>query len=390
MKKIRNHKLSTVFPPCLQFVVLMGIAVVVLSFAVSRFFYVTEMELGKVIFWNLEYFFVLALFMELYGLTKEIQGKKLLVAAGLYALSFGLVWLSKNILVLNFWMLGGILLGVVILPYLAVAFHLILTISYCLIQSGNVEEFICCFTFGALILLLTQFLDRLRNALLIAIIAVTTNLAFLILLNDFTLVYTKEVIYELISTVLLVGILWVVQRFFVPNQKNVEAEPASELNPIIMKQLQAFSENLYEHSMYIGQISKKAAKLIGAEETIAYAGGCYHEVGRIEGKDYIQAGEKMLKGYGISAQVIDVVKEHNIHKGIPASKEAAIVMLSDSIVSTMIYLKEKQPEAQISVEEIVQSIFKRRLEKGLLAQSGLGEKELDILQTYYCEVLKEA
>lgn len=388
MKKVRNNKLSTVFPPCLQFVVLMGIAVVVLSFVASRFFYVTEMESGKVIFWNMEYFFVLALFMELYGLTKEIQGKKLLVVAGLYALSFGLMWLSKNVLILNFWMLGVILLGVVIPPYLAVAFHLILTISYCLIQSGNVEEFICYFTFGTLILLLTQFLDRLRNALLIAAIAVTTNLAFLILLNDFSLIYTKDVVYGLISTAFLVGIVWVVQMFFVPNQKNVEAEPESELNPIVMKQLKAFSDNLYEHSMYIGQLSKKAAKLIGAEETIAYAGGCYHEVGRMEGKDYIQAGEKMLKGYGISAQVIDVVKEHNIHKGIPTSKEAAIVMLSDSIVSTMIYLKEKQPEAQVSVEEIVQSIFKRRLEKGLLAQSGLGEKELDTLQTYYCEALK--
>lgn len=386
MKKIRNKKLSTVFPPCLQFVGLMSVMVVVLSFVASRIFYVAEMKLGKVIFWNIEYFFVLALFMELYGLTEEVKGKKLLAVAGFYALSFSLIYISENYLILNFWMLGVALMGFVVPPYFAVTFHLILSISYCLIQGRNTESFLCYFTFGAFLLLLAPFLDKLRNAVLIAVITVTTNFAFLILQNDFKLVYTNEVIETLISTAFLVGILWMIQVFVISRRKQAEEE--LDLNPIVMNRLRAFSQNLYEHSMYIGQLSKEAAKVAGADETVAYAGGCYHEVGRMEGNDYIQSGEKFLKQYGVSEKVIAVVKEHNIHKGIPTSKEAAIVMLSDSIVSTMIYLKEKQPKIQVPLEEMVQSIFQRRLENGLLAQSGLEQKELGRLQQYYCETLK--
>lgn len=386
MKK-RNSIFSTVCSPCLQFVCLFGLLATVISFVASRLFVVMQMDFGKIIFWNVEYFFVLALFLELLGFEMYMKGKRLLLAGGLYAVSFCLVWISGNFLVLNFWMIGVFLLAFIVPSYMAVAFHIILTISYCLVNDLSVEEFICYFTFGTLILLLTKFMDKLCNMAVILVVACTTNLAFQILLDDFRLEFTADNIHALISTVIMIVCMWAVQAVFDPYQKKdilVKKE--------LMERLKTFSENLYEHCKYIGTISEGAAKKIGAREDVAYAGGCYHEIGRLEGNEYITAGAALLKENGVSGQVIRVVMEHNIHHDVPTSKEAAIVMLSDSIVSTVRFLKSRQSDAELNLNDVVDSIFAKRFDNGLLNESMLSMKDIVILKEYYkrCLATKEA
>lgn len=370
-------------PSCLQFVLLISIAVIVISFIASKIIGVSEIEIGKIIFWNIEYFFVLALFMELYDWTKIFRGKKLFLLTGLYSLSFIAIWLSGHFLILNFWMLGSMLLAYMMPSYLAVIFHIILTISYCFIQNGSVEEFICYFTFGTMILLLAQFLGKIKNVIIIAVVAVTTNYAFIILLNDFEVVNDSDVWYTLLSTVLIVVFLWVVQVTLDPlNTKEVA------LDKELMGALKSYSPHVYEHCIFIGELSKKAAKTIHVEEELAYVAGCYHEIGRMGGKEYIPEGVKILSEHGVTKRVIQAVEEHNIHQGAPSSPEAAIVMLSDSIVSTIQYLKVKQPGRKMEVKDVVNTVFLRRFEKGMFDKSTLTMEEIAELKEFYTKELE--
>ncbi|MBR3771733.1 MAG: hypothetical protein IKL07_05645, partial [Clostridium sp.] len=100
-------------------------------------------------------------------------------------------------------------------------------------------------------------------------------------------------------------------------------------------------------------------------------------------------GVKLLKKYGVADEIINVVREHNIHYDKPTSKEAAIVMLSDSILSSLKYLYEHKAAEEIKIEEVVSSIINRRFEKGLLDQSGLNVEELVKLNEYYVKKMKE-
>lgn len=382
MKK-KNNLLSTMIPSCLQFVLLISIAVIAISFIVSKILGGTNLEIGKIIFWNVEYFFVLALFMELYDWTRIISGKKLFLITGLYSLSFVGIWLSGHFLILNFWMLGSMLLAYVMPSYLAVAFHIILTISYCFIQNGSVEEFICYFTFGTMILLLAQFLGKIKNMLIIAVVAVTTNYAFIILLNDFDVVNDTNAWYTLLSTVVMIVFLWVVQVALDPlNTKEVA------LDKKLMGELKSYSPYVYEHCIAIGELSKKAAKVIHVNEELAYVAGCYHEIGRLGGKEYIPEGVKILSEHGVAKQVIQAVEEHNILQSAPSSPEATLVMLSDSIISTMQFLKEKQPERKMEVKDIVNTVFMRRFEKGIFDKSTLSMEEIAELKEFYTKELE--
>lgn len=389
--KTKNKLRNTVCNPCIQFVCLISLFVTVVSIVASRFFTVTQVDLGKIIFWNIEYFFVLALYMELCTVNVQFNEKKILLITGLYAVSFVLAWFSCNIYLLNFWMLGVLLLATFLPSYIAIAFHIMLSISYCMINSLSVDEFICYFTFGTLILMLTQFMDKLSGMLLTLVISVTTNLAFLILLADFELVISREVILELVSTAVMVLIIWLVKRLY-----GAHYEKGLVLKEEAMMKLKDSMPNIYVHCLEIGNLSAEAAKLIGANEAVAFAGGCYHEIGRMngtqkkqEGREYIDEGIRILEQHGVAKEVIQVVKEHNIHHDAPSSREAAIVMLSDSILSSLKYLYAHKASEEINVEEVVNSIINRRFEKGILNQSELTVKEIVLLQEFYVKKMKE-
>ena len=189
--------------------------------------------------------------------------------------------------------------------------------------------------------------------------------------------FTSEVLLQLISTAVVILVLWGVKSCL------MKEEAGDELNHELMLRLKEFSETIYNHCLYVGEISEAAAKEIHAKEQIAYLGGCYHEVGRLRGKDYISSGIELLNEYAVSARIVTVVKEHNIHCDKPTSKEAAIVMLTDSVISTIQYLRTKEPGSQITIEALIKAIFNKRKAMGLLELSGLSEEELEQLQAYF-------
>ena len=152
--------------------------------------------------------------------------------------------------------------------------------------------------------------------------------------------------------------------------------------------MQKMKENqeLYQHSYKISQISGDAAQAIGCDGTLARAGGMYHEAGRIMGQDnYMEANMSLSRKYHFPARLVDVIRQHNTGSEIPQSPEAAIVMLSDCIVSTGEYLQKSGKRGAISNEKLVKSIFSNRIAKGSLEESGLSSGQLEELEKYYIE-----
>ena len=150
----------------------------------------------------------------------------------------------------------------------------------------------------------------------------------------------------------------------------------------LLQKLKTFSDSLYQHSIFIGDLSGRAAKEIEADELLAKAGGLYHEIGRINGKLYIEEGLKLAQEYSFPKELKAILREHNIKYDKPNSVEAAIVMLSDNVVSTIDYIK-KSEENKFTSNKIIENIFQMRLEKGTLDSSGISLKDYKKLKEFY-------
>jgi putative nucleotidyltransferase with HDIG domain len=152
-------------------------------------------------------------------------------------------------------------------------------------------------------------------------------------------------------------------------------------NELLMK-LKHHSETLYTHALYIADLSARAAKLIGASEQLAMAGGLYHEIGRLNGKNYIEEGLIIAADYAFPKELRAILQEHNIKYDKPNSVEAAIVMISDSVVSTIEYI-EKSEERKFTTNKIIDNIFQMRMDKGTFDGANLSLKDFKLLKEFY-------
>ncbi len=158
----------------------------------------------------------------------------------------------------------------------------------------------------------------------------------------------------------------------------VLCDPNNEL----LQKMKQHSGILYEHSLLIGDLSRKAALEIGANEMLAYAGGLYHDIGKLKGKNYIEEGLIIAEDYSFPGELKAIIKEHNIKFNKPSSLEAAIVMLSDSVVSTIDYI-EKNDEHRYSTNKIIDNIFQMRMDKGTFDAISLSLRDFKKLKEFY-------
>lgn len=144
-----------------------------------------------------------------------------------------------------------------------------------------------------------------------------------------------------------------------------------------LKFMKGKSASLYYHSIEVAEMSRLAAKRINANYNLAYAGGLYHDFGKIAGNEYIKEGLKMADKYGLPKDVKTIMVEHNVKSRLPKSKEAAIVMLSDTAVSAIEYVKGTMDKKDISEKSIMENALNKRVITGTLHKSGLTIEEFD-------------
>lgn len=162
----------------------------------------------------------------------------------------------------------------------------------------------------------------------------------------------------------------------------------SEENELLRKLKQA-SESIYEHALRIGDLSYRAAKEVGADELLAKAGGLYHEIGKLRGKNYIEEGLAIAEEYSFPKELRAILKEHNIKYGKPSSVESAIVMLSDNIISTIEYIA-KSENKKYPASKIIDNVFQLRMDKGTFDEVNLSLKDFKVLKAFYEKEFSES
>lgn len=142
--------------------------------------------------------------------------------------------------------------------------------------------------------------------------------------------------------------------------------------PFLM-QLKKQQEKTYFHSVEVARLAAMAAKEIHADQLLCMAGGLYHEIGRIEGADYVIAGTQLSEREKFPEGLTKILQEHNVKYKLASSREAAIVMLADSCLSVLENSKEaNMPDRR---KETVKRVFSFRLEQGSLDCSGISLTE---------------
>jgi len=326
-----------------------------------------------------------------------------------------MVMITKGRPEMSLWMSGGLFTALLFHMYLGYIF----TFNFIIFAgfAGGFEPEVIAYLFilGTFMCLLSNYMKKITTLGYTAVIILSMQLILIFIINNFILrnSLTITAVYSLVSSLLSIGLSFGGYFFYTvygnrsvlqaPLQETCGMDEILNLEFPLIRRLRQFSMKIYNHSLLISEISQKAAIAVGADEYKAKAGGLYHEIGRIENKEYVKEGVRLAKAYRLPESVIDIIRQHNIKYDKPKSPEAAIVMLAISIVATRECLEKAEKKSggnpyeepggnrnspvpmgnTIPTEKIVDNVFQMRLTKGSLDDSGLTLKQYNMLKEFF-------
>lgn len=142
------------------------------------------------------------------------------------------------------------------------------------------------------------------------------------------------------------------------------AEICDDENELLL-QLMDVNYEIYFHSVQVADVAVRAAKKLHANVNLVNAGARFHEIGKLQSSNYIQAGIDIMKKNHFPVEVIRIVREHNSKTYTPKTLESAIVMLADTIETTINQMIEKNGY-NINKKKIVGQVIDIRFDNGIL------------------------
>ena len=118
---------------------------------------------------------------------------------------------------------------------------------------------------------------------------------------------------------------------------------------------------------------------------MARAGGYYHKIGLLKGQNTWENTKQVLTEAEFPEQVHVILKEYLDKDERIHSKETVILLISDTVISSISYLFSKDPTAQLDYEKLVQAVFKKNEENGLIRYSQISLGELEEMKKILAE-----
>lgn len=209
----------------------------------------------------------------------------------------------------------------------------------------------------------------------------------------------------------------------------------SDLNAPILKRLLTVAPGTYSHSVTVAHLAESACREIGADPLLARVGAYYHDIGKIEQPEYfvenqtgynkhddinprlsvtvirshVKLGVEKARSLGLPEAIVSVIGEHHGNSRIhyfysqalkddpeakaedfsypgqtPGSREAAVVMLADTVEAATRTLKRPTLGR---LEEFIKELVMEKVRQGQLDRCELTFHDLEVIQDSFARIL---
>ena len=258
------------------------------------------------------------------------------------------------------------------------------------------------------------------DTMMIVILSVIFNEVF----NRLPVVLIGVAFNGFISGILALGFLTPVE--FMLNTASVfRLMDLSDLNNPLMKKMLISASGTYNHSLMVAQLAESACREIGANALVARVGAYYHDIGKLDKSEYfvenhvagetydltpslyvsvirshIRKGVEKAHQLHLPRQIIEIIEQHHGNSVIsyfyekakeenpdvnpedysyygnpPVSKEAAVVMIADTVEAACRSLENPTEER---LEKFIQTLINAKLEN----------KQLDCCELTFRDITK--
>ncbi len=274
----------------------------------------------------------------------------------------------------------------------------------------------------------------LAGAVVVVALGLANNLQFSMYLTDVMWSFANGVL----SSFLVMGLLPVLEHLF-KLSTNITLLELSDMSHPLLKELAVKAPGTYLHSHLVGNLAEAACEAIGANPLLARIGSYYHDIGKIEKAEYfsenetsfrskheklrpsmsslvignhVKEGVDLAKKYHLNKQIVDIIQQHHgtslmyfFYKRAledvngagplkeqdyrypgpkPQTKEAAVVLLADSVEASSRTLGEPTPG---KIRNMVQRIINNKFIDNQLDECDLTLRDLYKISDAFVRVL---
>lgn len=337
----------------------------------------------------------------------------------------------------------GITVSILLDVGLALILNVILAVAISFINKGNLEYMYITLISGSIVCFFTRTANQRNKLTSVGIFASLLNSVVVLavgLINKRSL--SSNVVECLwafsngiISIILTIGVLPFLESVFnvITPMRLLEL---SNPNQPLLKRLMLEAPGTYHHSLMVGNLAEAGAEVIGGNALLARVGAYYHDIGKLMRPNFFienQSGEnphdkmspnlsalvitshaydgaQLAKKYKLPAPIIDLIIEHHgttklayfYHKATmmekgevkeenfryqgpkPTSKEAAVVMLADSVEAAVRSMTDK---TEGKIEGYIRKIIKDKLADGQFDLCNLTLRDMDNMSKAFMKVL---
>ena len=276
----------------------------------------------------------------------------------------------------------------------------------------------------------------------VALVMIVTYLAFFFAGRSDDLTLLSIVGFELLvngvlSSLLAVGSFALLGRLFGILTTMQLLELANPTQPLLRRLLME-APGTYHHSIMVGNLAERAAEVIGADSLLVRVAAYYHDIGKLERPwafienqadtianihdtldpvasaqviaAHVTDGVRLAEKYGLPTRIREMIPQHHGTRTIsffyqqaaerttetvdaelfmypgprPQSREAAILMLSDSTEAAARAARDHSREA---IEQLVERIIRQRLEEGQFDDCNLTLRDLTRIKESFVTLL---
>jgi len=323
-------------------------------------------------------------------------------------------------------------------------FQLILSLALYYISGFDIEYLVLPLVFGITACLVIEGASRRIDMIRAGLIQGISQAFFFIVFR----LITEPGLYEtlwgssitfvngFISSILALGLLPVLEHWL-KNSTKFRLIELSDSNAPVLKNMLAKAPGTYIHSMNVANLAEMACQEIGANTLLARVGGLYHDIGKVDQSEYfienqtdvnkhddmkpslsaavlkahVKIGIEKAHDLNLPNDVVDIIAQHHAtstmkyfydramkEKGNtkvnkddfsysgpnPQTREAAIVMLADTIEAATRTLKKP---SLAKLEKYVWELIMDKFISGELNDCSLTFKDMEFVKKSFVHVL---
>ena len=153
----------------------------------------------------------------------------------------------------------------------------------------------------------------------------------------------------------------------------------------LLVQLKDMSKEEYFHAIHTAYLSDRIARRLGLDDAAAKACAYYQRIGKLRGDNTWENVSAICNEYHFPPNTKKILKEYVDDSEKIVSKETVVVLFADCIVSSILYLFEKDPKAELDYVQLVDTVFQKQLETDELWGSQISLAQIREMKKIFVE-----